>query len=106
MFSSFSTNPVITITFDGQDTRTKKSVKVSGTETAEIPVYFGSEIIKGVVDVGVPSGKKIEHQGIRIEMIGQTGAKKLGSLQEGLHFNASCTIYCRAASQYIPDIVH
>mmetsp|Transcript_66258 Transcript_66258/g.130391 ORF Transcript_66258/g.130391 Transcript_66258/m.130391 type:complete len:311 (+) Transcript_66258:96-1028(+) len=69
---SFTTNPTITITFDNQDARAKKNFKLSDKETVEIPIYTGQENISGVVDVQVPAGKKIEHQGIRIEMIGQT----------------------------------
>lgn len=75
---SFTTNPTITITFDNQEARAKKSFKLSDKETLDIPIYNGQENISGVVDVIVPPGKKIEHQGIRIEMIGQTG-KKLNS---------------------------
>jgi hypothetical protein len=74
---SFTTNPIITITFDNQEARQKKNFKLSDKETVEIPIYNGQEIVKGVVDVQVPAGKKIEHQGMRIEMIGQTGATKL-----------------------------
>ena len=70
---SFTTNPTITITDDNQDARAKKNFKLSDKETVEIPIYTGQENISGVVDVQVPAGKKIEHQGIRIEMIGQTG---------------------------------
>ena len=70
---SFTTNPTITITFDNQESRAKKSFKLSDKETVDIPIYNGQENISGVVDVIVPPGKKIEHQGIRIEMIGQTG---------------------------------
>lgn len=74
---SFTTNPVVTITFDNQDTRDKKSVKLSDKETTELPIYGGQENVCGVVDVTVPTGKKVEHQGIRIEMIGQTGTFNL-----------------------------
>lgn len=71
---SFTTNPTVTITFDNQDARAKKNFKLSDKETVEIPVYSGQENVSGVVDVAVPAGKKIEHQGIRIELIGQTGS--------------------------------
>lgn len=70
---SFTTNPTITITFDNQESRAKKSLKVQGGDPIEVPVYNGQENVCGVVDISVPPGKKIEHQGIRIEMIGQTG---------------------------------
>ncbi len=72
---SFTTNPTISINFNGQDTREKKLVKVQGQESVELPVYTGQEVVSGVIDISVPAGKKIDHQGIRIEMIGQTGNK-------------------------------
>ncbi|RYH32248.1 hypothetical protein EON65_00945 [archaeon] len=70
---SFTTNPIINIVFDGQETRAKKTLKVQGQEPVEVPLYTGQENISGVVDISVPPGKKVEHQGIRVELIGQTG---------------------------------
>jgi Vacuolar protein sorting-associated protein 26 len=70
---SFTTNPTINITFTGQESRAKKSVKVQGSDPVELPVYSGQEAVSGSVDVVVPAGKKIEHLGIKIEMIGQIG---------------------------------
>ena len=70
---SFTTNPTISINFHGQDTRAKKLTKVQGQDPVELLVYTGQEVVSGVVDISVPPGKKIDHQGIRIEMIGQTG---------------------------------
>ena len=29
--------------------------------------------VVGVVDVSIPPGKKVEHMGIKIELVGQTG---------------------------------
>lgn len=72
MFSFVGANPTITISFEGQETRPKKTMKMQGGEPITMPLYTGTEIVSGVVDISVPPGKKIEHQGIRIEMIGQT----------------------------------
>jgi vacuolar protein sorting-associated protein 26 len=70
---SFTTNPTIIITLDGDNTRPRKTMKVPGQDPLELPVYTGQENVSGVIDISVPAGKKVEHQGIRIEMIGQTG---------------------------------
>jgi len=70
---SFTTNPTINIVFDGQESRAKKTLKVPGQDPVEVPLYTGQDTVSGVVDISVPSGKKVEHQGIRIELIGQTG---------------------------------
>lgn len=69
---SFTTNPTIIINFDGQENRLRRTFKVQGQDPVELPVYGGQETVSGVVDITVPPGKKIEHQGIRIELIGQT----------------------------------
>jgi len=70
---SFTTNPTIVLNFDGLENRPRRIYKVQGQDAVELPVYGGQETVSGVVDITVPPGKKIEHQGIRIELIGQTG---------------------------------
>lgn len=70
---SFTTNPTINIVFDGQESKPKKAVKVPGQDPLEVPLYSGQDNVAGVVDISLPPGKKVEHQGIRIELIGQTG---------------------------------
>lgn len=71
---SFTTNPTISISLDGQQSRMRKTIKVQGGDPIELPIYGGQENICGSVDISMPPGKKIEHQGVRIEMIGQTGS--------------------------------
>ncbi len=36
-------------------------------------IYSGTESVSGSVDILVPPGKKIDHMGIKIEMIGHIG---------------------------------
>lgn len=74
---SFSYNPVVTINFTGQETRRKKKLRVHAPSSGspdfiEVPVYAGHELVSGTVEIAMPSHKKIDHQGIRIELIGQT----------------------------------
>lgn len=40
-----------------------------------LPVYEGTEIVSGKVDISIPSGKKVDHLGIKIEMLGFVGKK-------------------------------
>lgn len=75
---SFTYNPVININFTGQENRRKKKLRVhapsSGSpDTIEVPVYAGHESVSGTVEIAMASHKKIDHQGIRIELVGQTG---------------------------------
>lgn len=82
---SFTVTPTINIIFDDQESRPKKSVKVPGQDPLLVPLYTGQENVSGVVDISLPPGKKIEHQGIRMELIGQTGERPS-------HRIASCSV--------------
>mmetsp|Transcript_43079 Transcript_43079/g.31455 ORF Transcript_43079/g.31455 Transcript_43079/m.31455 type:complete len:329 (-) Transcript_43079:7-993(-) len=72
LFASFTTNPTITINLNNQEGRFRKTIRVQGGDPIDLPVYSGNENVSGTVDISVPPGKKVEHQGVRIEMIGQT----------------------------------
>ena len=69
----FVTNPTVAINFDGQNNRETKKMRVAGHPSEDIVVYSGDESIVGTVEISVPSGKRVDHLGIKIEMIGQIG---------------------------------
>ena len=73
LFSSFTASPSVFISFNGIENRTKKLVKIQGSQKEELPVYSGNENINGKIDIVVPAGKKIDHLGIKVEMIGHIG---------------------------------
>lgn len=68
--SSLTSAPVFNIEFTGQSTRVKKSFK---GEAIDLPLYNGDETVSGKVDVLIPAGKKFEHLGLKVEMIGHIG---------------------------------
>jgi Vacuolar protein sorting-associated protein 26 len=71
---SFISGPKIGIKFRDSETRPKKSVKVPGQAHLEEMVLFaGSDTVAGTVDISLPSGRALEHMGIKVEMIGQVG---------------------------------
>ena len=52
----------------------QKTIEVESDETKEeLVIYSGADTIKGTVKVILPSGKKLEHVGIKIELIGTIG---------------------------------
>jgi len=54
------------------DHETRKFVDVTlDTATQKLPLYIGDETVKGSVRVSPKEGKKVEHQGVIIEFIGQ-----------------------------------
>ena len=67
----FTTNPTIAFSFDNAANRARKSVRVPGGDPVEMLIYNSTEAVSGTVEVATPQGKKIEHQGIKIELIGQ-----------------------------------
>jgi vacuolar protein sorting-associated protein 26 len=73
LFSSFTANPSVFITLNGIEDRKKRLVKVPGAAAQELPIYTGNENIQGKIDVICPAGKKIDHMGIKVEMIGHIG---------------------------------
>eukprot|EP01083_Nonionella_stella_P138400 421162_1 len=48
-----------------------KTVTTNNVEK-KIPIFSSNEAISGTVDINVEQGKKLEHLGIKIELLGQT----------------------------------
>lgn len=67
----FQANPTVAFVFAGQQNRTRKLVRIPGGDPAEQLIYNGSEPICGTIEVSAPPGKKVDHQGIKVELIGQ-----------------------------------
>ena len=62
----------------------KKEVNFSADKdvtTQTLPVYEGTESVSGKVDISIPSGKKVDHLGIKIEMLGFVGKKKRACME-------------------------
>ncbi len=70
---NFTVTPTINITFNDESQKPKQVVKIKNSDTVELPVYNGNDIISGKVEVLVPAGKKIEHLGIKVELLGLIG---------------------------------
>ena len=71
----FGPSATIDVQFDGSDSRLKKQLKREGGEVDSFEIYQGHEAVSGVCKVIVAPGKKVEHIGIKIEMIGQIGKR-------------------------------
>jgi len=57
--------------------RKKIEHRVSETKTSELCVYYDGETVSGAVSVKLKPGAKLEHKGIKMELIGKIGMKKL-----------------------------
>ncbi|XP_072995866.1 vacuolar protein sorting-associated protein 26B-like isoform X4 [Typha latifolia] len=61
----------IRITFSDGKTRKKVSVKKENGQAAMLPLFHSQENIVGEVCIEPNQGKKIEHNGVKIELLGQ-----------------------------------
>ncbi|KAJ8601076.1 hypothetical protein CTAYLR_009731 [Chrysophaeum taylorii] len=68
MFGFGKASDRIAISFENEGSRTKKALSASSTQ---LPVFGSTESVRGQVEVRVPAGKKVEHLGVKIELIGQ-----------------------------------
>ncbi|KND02232.1 retromer subunit PEP8 [Spizellomyces punctatus DAOM BR117] len=60
----------IEVVLNDEDKRKLVEVKVDKDKKAKYPLYFDGESVSGKVQIRVRDGKKVEHQGIKIEWVG------------------------------------
>ncbi|KAK4878757.1 hypothetical protein RN001_011263 [Aquatica leii] len=71
-FFGFGQSADIDIHLDGQDARKKVEVKTEDGKKELMLLYYDGETVSGKVNVSLKkAGSKLEHQGIKIEFIGQ-----------------------------------
>ncbi|CAN6347778.1 unnamed protein product [Urochloa humidicola] len=61
----------ISITFSDARTRKQVSVKKDNGKTTMVPVFQSLETLSGEVSIAPVPGKRIEHMGVKIELLGQ-----------------------------------
>lgn len=59
---------------DGVVTRELFTLKGADGAEKKLPIFMGPEDIRGIVSISTPPGKKIEHMGVKIELLGIIGA--------------------------------
>jgi vacuolar protein sorting-associated protein 26 len=63
----------IDIELDDKDKRSTVDIRRENGSVEKLFLFVGDEPVKGKVLVTVHPGKKIEHNGIKIELLGQIG---------------------------------
>ena len=61
----------ITVNFAGSDVRPTKRISGDASTGPAVPVFASGEPVKGMVTIEVTPGKRMEHLGIKIELVGQ-----------------------------------
>ncbi|GAB5592194.1 Vacuolar protein sorting-associated protein 26 [Umbelopsis nana] len=74
-----STPVDIDITFAGEENRKHVDVKVDKDHRESMPLYLDGESVKGKVTIRPRDGKKVEHNGIKIEFVGSIDLTQGGS---------------------------
>uniref|UniRef100_V5GM64 Uncharacterized protein n=2 Tax=Kalmanozyma brasiliensis (strain GHG001) TaxID=1365824 RepID=V5GM64_KALBG len=69
-FFSFSSPVDVDVRLDGEDARKQVEIKMDKAGKEKCPIYFDGEAVKGSVSVRVRDGKKLVHEGIKIEFVG------------------------------------
>ena len=75
----FQAGPQVSIYLSGSEGRRRKNVRQHQSEAVEMMVYGGGETVSGTVEVSVPSRKKVEYRGMKLEFIGQVEIYGSGS---------------------------
>ena len=73
----------------------QKTIEVESEDTKEeLFIYSGTDTVKGTVKVIIPSGKKLEHVGIKVELVGTIGTV------------TSCFVVCLSLSLSLAMFLH
>ena len=84
-FFNFAAQPVeVEIKLAGEDDRRQVEVKGEKDKKELCPVYYDGESVVGQVNVRVKDGKKFQHDGVRIELIGSIGECARSSTQSAV----------------------
>lgn len=73
--TNLASNATIEIKLDGVESRRHVPIKTKdGKGSEKLPLYQGDDDISGVINISIGKSKKLEHLGIRVELIGHIEA--------------------------------
>jgi vacuolar protein sorting-associated protein 26 len=71
MAAYFFASPIdIDIRLEGEEERKQVEIKAEKEKTLQCPVYYDGDSVSGQVVVRVRDGKKLAHEGIKVEFVG------------------------------------
>jgi vacuolar protein sorting-associated protein 26 len=65
----------ISITFSDGKNRKQVPMKKENGQTALVPLFHSQDTISGKVCIEPYQGKKVEHNGVKVELLGQIGVQ-------------------------------
>ena len=69
-FNSLVTKPEVEILIDDNEDRKRSAFKNLKGELSRLPTFYDREHVSGKILINLNKAKKLEHQGIKIELIG------------------------------------
>jgi len=74
MTSYFFASPIdIDFKLDGEDVRKLVETKGEKDKMVSCPVYFDGDTVSGQISIRTRDGKKVQHDGIKVEFVGSIG---------------------------------
>ncbi|KAG5633321.1 hypothetical protein DXG03_007599, partial [Asterophora parasitica] len=71
MAAYFFASPIdVDIKLEGEDVRKQVDIKSEKEKTISCPVYYDGDSVGGQVAIRVRDGKKLAHEGIKVEFCG------------------------------------
>nr|XP_024359155.1 vacuolar protein sorting-associated protein 26A-like isoform X2 [Physcomitrium patens] len=71
LYGAFGSPCTVSIDFVDAETRKQASVKKENGQTVLVPLFLGQDSVVGEVRIDPVPGKKVEHTGVKIELLGQ-----------------------------------
>ncbi|CCF55521.1 hypothetical protein KAFR_0A00830 [Kazachstania africana CBS 2517] len=105
--SLFFKSPIdIEILLDGEESRKHvdiPAVKNSDTRTSKdsFPLYEDGESISGIVTLRVKEGKRLEHLGVKVSIIGSIDMAKTNGSTSGTKMSSSSDVRKKAVDQFL-----
>ncbi|KAF7366313.1 hypothetical protein MSAN_00887500 [Mycena sanguinolenta] len=103
MAAYFFASPIdVDIKLVDEEQRKQVDIKSDKDKTVSCPVYYDGESVTGTVAIRVRDGKKLQHDGIKVEFVGSIGEFV------GFLFPFQCTecCMCNGTMFLVPDCLH
>ncbi|KAF9212777.1 Vacuolar protein sorting-associated protein 26B-like protein [Podila verticillata] len=84
---AFSAPVDVQVVFKGEEERKMVEVKVDKDRREKFPLYFDGETVAGKINIRVKDGKKLEHNGIKVEFVGNIGKCSFFNLSAKLFYD-------------------
>lgn len=78
-FFGFGASPELEIELTDEDKRDKVTLRDDAGNPFQACLFSGQDAVSGTVRVKLPKGKKVEHTGIKVELVGVIGTSSFGA---------------------------